>query len=388
MNLICMLGRQPELSLAELERQFGADAVRPFSDESALVTSESQFDVQRFGGITKAGQVLLELPALSWSRLENEITKRLPDIFSGANGKVTIGISTYGLTATSRDVTKLGLEMKKALKKRGLSVRLVPNDGPALSTASTHHNKLGLADNKVELLIVATKRNIIVARSIGSQNITKLAARDQGRPKRDAFVGMLPPKLALMMVNMAGLKPAGRILDPFCGTGVVLQEAALLGFDVYGSDLSEKMVDYSRINLNWLSERYSVKTDMTVELGDAIEHTWEGSTSAVVAETYLGQPFSAPPAPDKLQKVVRITNEILTKFLMNLAPQLKKNTPLVLAVPAWRDNNGDFTHLPLLHDIESLGYSWQELKYVDTKHFAYYREDQIVARQLLLLKKS
>src|SRR5690606_4224587 len=101
------------------------------------------------------------------------------------------------------------------------------------------HNKLGLSPNKVELLVVnGGKNGIIVAESSGTQNITALARRDQGRPKRDAFVGMLPPKLALLMLNLAagGLDPekSHRVLDPFCGTGVVLQEAALQGYSVYG----------------------------------------------------------------------------------------------------------------------------------------------------------
>lgn len=51
--------------------------------------------------------------------------------------------------------------------------------------------------------------------SVGAQNITALAARDQARPHTDAFVGMLPPvKLARIMVNLSGIKK-GTILDPF-----------------------------------------------------------------------------------------------------------------------------------------------------------------------------
>src|SRR5690606_25237485 len=108
------------------------------------------------------------------------------------------------------------------------------------------------------LVVKASNGRVIVAESIGAQNITALAARDQGRPKRDAFVGMLPPKLAQMMINMAGPLTADptqdlvqpRILDPFCGTGVILQEAMLLRYGAYGTDLSEKMIRYSRDNLH------------------------------------------------------------------------------------------------------------------------------------------
>ena len=263
-----------------------------------------------------------------------------------------------------------------------------------------------------------------MAESTGTQNITALAARDQGRPKRDAFVGMLPPKLALMMINLSGITQQSfaarnddgpssgaqpersaaqsvsdvnssernelngeRILDPFCGTGVVLQEAALLGFNVYGTDLSEKMVDYATQNLEWLAAKHAIG-DVQVEPGDAIEHTWKLPINAVVAETYLGQPFSAPPAPDKLDKVRRIVDHITSKFLENLSSQLSSGTPLCLAVPAWRDSRGSFTHLATVKKIESLGYEWQKLQTADSNNLIYFREDQVVARQLLLLKKK
>lgn len=46
------------------------------------------------------------------------------------------------------------------------------------------------------IIIIQHNSRTIIAESIGAQNITALAKRDQTRPKRDAFVGMLPPKLA------------------------------------------------------------------------------------------------------------------------------------------------------------------------------------------------
>lgn len=393
MNSITLLGRQPELSLAELEQRFGSANVEPFGRVAALVSTDT-FDIQTLGGTVKAGRIIAELEKADWPRLSRDIVGRYARELRG-DGKVTLGISVYGRDVAPRDVQRTGIALKQTLKKQGRSMRLVPNDESALSTATSHHNKLGLSANKIELLVFYGPSSVIVAESTGTQNITALAARDQGRPKRDAFVGMLPPKLALMMINLSGITNQNHsheandttILDPFCGTGVVLQEAALLGFNVYGSDLSEKMVDYTQQNLQWLGAKHAIG-DVRVELGDAIEHDWDLPVSAVVAETYLGQPFSAPPAPDKLDKVRRIVDHITSKFLENLAQQLPSGTPLCLAVPAWRDSRGSFTHLATIKKIESLGYKWQPLKTANTHNLIYYREDQVVARQLLLLTKK
>ncbi len=396
MTYITLLGRIPAISLAELERTFGSKAVSPFSVEAALVESDD-FDIQQFGGIIKAGTVAFELKSNTWSDVSKKIVQHYTDKWSSQSGKQTLGISVYGWTVGPRDIQKTGLILKSKLKSHGRSLRLIPNTSPALNTATSHHNKLGLSDNKTELLVVRGKNGtVVVAESIGAQNISALAARDQERPKRDAFVGMLPPKLALTMVNLAlgdelrdlPLANETVILDPFCGTGVILQEAALLGYNTYGTDLSDKMVDYSRQNMEWLIGKYHLSTTFSVAQGDAMDFTWRPPVTAVACETYLGQPFSAPPRPEKLKEVRNLCNHIVSSFLQNIAPQLEQGTPLCLAVPAWRDENGRLTHLPVAQrGVDTLGFESITLSHVRSEELIYYREDQVVARQLLLLKK-
>lgn len=386
---IALLGRQPELSVAELERLYGD--VSWVSSHAALFSPSSSFDIQRLGGTQKAGRVVAQIPGSDWRKITDTIVKHYLAAWPERTGKITLGLSAYDFPVSPREVQKIGLTLKGKLKQSGVSLRLIPNQEIALSTATSHHNKLGLADNKVELFIIKGSKITIIAESVGAQNISALAARDQGRPRRDAFVGMLPPKLAQMMINFAGLDSAAapRILDPFCGTGVLLQEAALLGYSVYGTDLSEKMVRYSRDNLNWLEEhmRMEKKIDWYLHEGDAMTTTWQSPVDAVVAETYLGQPFSAPPSPAKLTEVRGNCNHIISSFLTNLAPQLASGTPVVLAVPAWRAKDGTLTHLPLTEDVSKLGFERIELKTVDTHALIYFRPDQVVARELLLLRK-
>ena len=53
----------------------------------------------------------------------------------------------------------------------------------------------------------------------------------------------LHPKFARALVNMTLVKRGDRLLDPFCGTGGVLIEAASIGVRACGSDISPEMVD-------------------------------------------------------------------------------------------------------------------------------------------------
>jgi tRNA (guanine10-N2)-dimethyltransferase len=384
---ITILGRQPALGIAELEQLYGHKHTRWFSDGSALVDA-ADFDFERLGGSQKAGRVVAELSG-DWRRVSMKLVSAYVQAWSDHEGKITLGISAYGFKASARDVQKTGIILKGKLKEKGVSLRLIPNTDMALNTATSHHNKLGLSDNHVELLVVrASNGKVIIAESIGAQNITALARRDQERPKRDAFVGMLPPKLARMMVNYTGIKAPARILDPFCGTGVLPQEAALLGYDTYATDLVDKMIDFTKANMEWLATTHHTETSFTAEQGDAMTHHWQQPIDAVACETYLGQPFSAPPSPGKLEEVRGNCNHIISRFLSNLAEQLSSGTPLCVAIPAWRDNAGSFTHLPLIAQLDKLGYTEVELHTVRNDQLLYYREDQIVARELLLLKKS
>ena len=432
---IALLGRQPEISRAEHAAVLGMDNVNRISQQFAKVQT-SQFDITTLGGTIKCAKVITELPAshtnkaslLAASRF---ITQHYQAKWAHSPHKITLGLSAYGLAVGARDVQKTGLILKSSLKKSGTSLRLIPNDQPALSTATAHNNKLGTSPHKVELLLVkTTDRRLIIAESRGVQNITAYTRRDRHRPRRDAFVGMLPPKLAQIMLNLAlgagsltrqrphdnsvtssdsslsdksmvlrtalpdafdleetaGSRAAVTILDPFCGTGTVLQEALLAGYDVVGTDLSQKMVDYTTENLSWLQSTFTAPGNIIdIHQADATTHRWLNSThlTAVVCETYLGQPFSAPPAPQKLAEVVGNCNHIITSFLTNIRPQLAPNTPLCIAVPAWYDASGQATHLPLIKNLQKLGY--HQLNHIP---LIYRRPDQIVARELLILQTT
>jgi len=439
---ITLLGRQPEISLAELAAVFGADCVNRISQQFAKVQT-AQFDITTLGGTIKYAKVIAELPAsrtdktslLAASRF---ITQHYHAKWAHSPHKITLGLSAYNLNMSARDVQKTGLILKSSLKKSGTSLRLIPNDQPALSTATAHNNKLGGSPYKVELLLIkTTDRRLIIAESHGVQNITAYTRRDRHRPRRDTFVGMLPPKLAQIMLNLAlGAGPlahqkscTGRIpavssksnasgnavrraidlserlesdlatevdrrrpliLDPFCGTGTVLQEALLAGYDVIGTDLSQKMVDCTTENLSWLQSTFTtpghpIGRVIDIHQADATTHRWPDSQhlTAVVCETYLGQPFSAPPAPQKLAEVVGNCNHIITGFLTNIRPQLAPNTPLCIAVPAWYDASGRATHLPLIKNLQKLGY--HQLNHIP---LIYRRPDQVVARELLILRTS
>jgi len=60
--------------------------------------------------------------------------------------------------------------------------------------------------------------------------------------------GALRPAVAAAMVALAG-KPAGKLLDPCCGSGTILREASAAGWTVEGSDIDPAAVQIARQNV-------------------------------------------------------------------------------------------------------------------------------------------
>ncbi len=378
MKYLAVLGRLPEVSQAELEAQFGEGVKVIKSDKQtslaffeAPTTGEMGAPkIDKLGGTMKLGCSLEKLHPLDF--LQN-----LPA------GKITLGVSVYG--GKRQVAQREGLKLKKNLLKLGRKVRLVPNQTAVLSTATSHHNKLGRKPLAVELLLFRDEYFL----SLGSQNIVAYAKRDQSRPARDAKVGMLPPKLAQILLNLNGALPVGtRVLDPFCGTGVVLQEAAMMGYNPLGSDLNPRMVAYTKKNLEWLKQRYRLTNLDLCDIieGDATLNVWSKPVEAVACETYLGPPMSQPPSEIKLKTVKQECKGIILGFLQNISRQIEASTPLTLAIPAWLRPDGSYSRLDILDEIEKMGYNVK--KYSGADSLLYFREGQIVAREIISLRKN
>jgi tRNA G10 N-methylase Trm11 len=387
-----VLGRQPAIGRAELESLFGAGHLAPLGQQamgSDIAVADAPF--ARLGGSVRLAKVLTVLPTTQWPALARYLQEKLPGHLDFLpQGKLKLGLSVFDVSVTTQQLFRTNLALKKICQKAGRSVRVVPNTEVALSSAQVLHNQL-TSELGMELLLMRDGHQTWLAQTVAVQDITAYARRDRNRPKRDARVGMLPPKLAQTIANLAaGPLPATNnnvVLDPFCGTGVVLQEALLMGYGAYGSDIEPRMIDYSRQNLEWLATHGHEITPQ-LEVGDATIHQWQHAFSAVASETYLGRPLSSWPERDKLQEIVGTCNVLIEKFLRNLAAQTPPGIRICLAVPAWRNPNGTMHHLPLLDHLGEIGYNRLRFEHARENELVYFRPEQLVARELLVITRK
>ena len=180
-----------------------------------------------------------------------------------------------------------------------------------------------------------------------------------------------------------------------------------MGRKVVGTDVNPRMVEFSKKNLDWLRGEYFrsltnqgksgiIKgySDFVLEVGDAMQCDWNkllggnGKIGAVATEVFLGQPMSLPPAEIKLKQEMQTCRTIILGFLKNLGGQVEANTPVVMAIPAWLRNDGGYARLNILDEVEKLGYNVVKFSNLGQKDLLYFREGQIVAREIIVLRKN
>ncbi len=237
---------------------------------------------------------------------------------------------------------------------------------------------------------------ITISASVWLQDYEDYSKRDYGRPGRDARSGMLPPKLARILINLARKIDTETVLDPFCGSGGIITEAGMMGLKSTGFDKSQKAVDDSINNWEWLQSNTDNATGRVRALaGDARQlHTLCSPLffDSCATEPYLGPPTSKPLDP---QRFGIISNELIPLYIRTLGEirtVVKPGARVVFVVPRFRlRDNDSFANLRLLSEIKLLGYhildplsEFEPIK--GRTPLVYSRPGQVVQREIFVLQ--
>lgn len=84
----------------------------------------------------------------------------------------------------------------------------------------------------------------LVGLRIGSYSLHRRPYKQQHLP------GSLKPPVAAAMIRLAGLQPGQIMIDPFCGAGTIVIEAALQGIVAVGGDLAAEAVRTAQVDLS------------------------------------------------------------------------------------------------------------------------------------------
>ncbi len=323
--------------------------------------------------------------------------------------KSVIGFSAINVPI--RTVTRLAMNIKKLLRTEGTKIKFILPQKTAMqmNAAQIIFNKLTHLPNH-ELTFIKHGNNYLLARTEQIQDIQSYEIRDTRRPSRDARIGMLPPKLAQIMLNLVpGFeKMPPLIYDPYCGMGTILQEGLLLGYRMVGSDLNQQMVEFSRNNLIWLKQNFGYRhqeaaeppwrSDVKLFTHDTSQPfpSWlNSSIDAIVTEPYLGKPLTTPLSPHAAQTQINQLGQQYLLFFKHAQPILKNNSYVVFILPAFRQSGqpANFTTFSkkTFDEITSFGYRLIHLPSNDSPSdrgtILYSRPDALVAREITLWQK-
>lgn len=395
MKHILIFGKHTDLSLMELQGWAEANKMNinleSLIDDVAVVTGLNEKDISKLildlGGLVKVAPLITEIKKdeIDWAP---ELSKLIEENVD--KDKITFGLSWHTKKINKKEPQKIGLTIKRHLKDLGRKVRFVEAKELTLSSVQVTKNKL--VGHGIELVIVETENGWLIGKTIAVQPFEDWSRRDYGRPKRDAKSGMLPPKLARMMLNMLGMKADGILLDPFCGSGTVATEASALGWKkVVMSDISSRAVNDTKKNVAWLKEKFEADLDLTAsilpieELSALVK---SNTISAIVTEGYLGPALSKPARQKDIEKYRQELVPIYKTLLRETVRILKDGGRAVLTMPRWIDRDDNQHTLLRLRAALPPGLRVRQLK-TDTENVPIYqREGQYVVRELVLLERK
>lgn len=301
MKFFFILGRNPDLSKAELysyliSRKIGFNEILFHENWLAInIEKDFEFKINELGGITAKGKLT-----------EFDDKNALIDYLS-ENEFVPMDKFTYSIMGNIDPKIfsdKFKKERKKAqIKKTGKPLRIQSGKKSFLPKADAEI--FGFFNGKKYYLGLCEEK----------YSSKESEERDMKKPFRRESLA-ISPRLARMLINLSGAKKNDLILDPFCGIGGIVQEAALKGINSVGIDKDSDAIKCAKQNLLWLKNKYGFNANYEFINDDSL-NAKNRQYDAIAAEPSLGEVLRKKLAKKQAQ-------EYLGKFKKQIIPLLKR----------------------------------------------------------------
>ncbi len=314
-DYIFVLGRDFQLSLLEvvsyLKSRRIAFKVKAFNKKLMLVSLEREIEpnmIFRLGGTIKIAKVLGSLDELKIPNID-KIKYSMACIETG---------KTNEINSRLKEIFKR--EHIKGFLKNGTDIGLSPSD-------FFRHN---IFKEGFEILLYKD----MIAEIIAVFNPKEYEARDQ-RPylEREKLISI---RLAKILINLSQAREYEKLLDPFCGSGTILQEALLLNINAIGMDVDSKTIHHADKNLKWLKNNYDFKSSYTLINKDARNaSSYVEGADAAATEPYLGPYLKRLPSLRDARKTALGLSDLYFNVLKQLRIILK-NGKAAIIVPKFK----------------------------------------------------
>jgi len=402
---IFILGRYPDFSILEikavLDRLHLAFVVESECNTYLVIKSdELPIDTLKItlGGTIKMGEIYdsLKKPA-SLTQINDYLTsdQLFVKYFTDITEKVHFGLSFYTNNSnhpffSSRYLIDMAHHLKNHLDAQGFRSRFPRQMEQALSSVSVDKNKLLTLG--AEILIIETKDSILVGKTLWVQDYEGFSKRDFGRPLRDMESGIMPPKVARMMLNITDVGHDEAILDPFCGSGTIIQEAILLEYsDITASDISKKAIHDTTANVTWLEKNLKTKRGSEPSIVEAdvtsLATLTDKRFKAIITEPYMGPNIQERRS---IQAIQEVQDELLSLYKSTwsaYAQLLRPQGIATMILPAFLIQK-KLRFMDILLFIEELGFEQIPLSTSERKSLIVGNTHDFVLREIVQYKKK
>jgi tRNA G10 N-methylase Trm11 len=349
-------GHSPQLSSRELSQVLTAHGIKfkkePYAIDITLIQTNSKIPLEsifdQLGGSIRMAKLYRRVTE---AELPTAIVSYFKSIPSVPN-KIVFSITD---STDKLDVPTVLGETKDLLTKSGFKSRFIlPKEG-FLAPIQIQTN------NVHEFIYLKTESEYLLFHTEKISNFHYWQTIDRDRPEVDPQSGIMPPKVARIMINLGLVKPPNSetfVLDPFCGSGTLLNQALSLNLSCMGSDIDAAAVADTQKNLEWFTENFPTTGTYKVLNIDAqdLELTDLPKPADLIAtEVYLGPPKI--PAGNELIRLIKDLEQLYQRILPHLKDLLIVRGRLVIALPKF-DHPESVKSLQFLIDTcENSGYT-------------------------------
>ena len=191
-----------------------------------------------------------------------------------------------------------------------------------------------LVPHNAEILSIFSEKKLYIARTRVVYDSMLQQYRDESRPFVSAEIST-SPKICRTLLTLAGARPGDTILDPFCGTGTLLMEAALLGMKCIGVDIDGDQVQGARSNMKWLAKDLGERIEYDIFKGDSrrLSSLVRKQVDAVAFEPPLGPLYKGAPPIDEAEKTIKELTALYRKSLTEIASILRPDGRVAMTIP-------------------------------------------------------
>lgn len=381
---IFILGKNRELSIAEIimyykHRKWNYE-MRMLSRDAMMIESENVPNADFLGGTLKIIEIYDKFDVF------DPFLITIPDNFEKSSKKEIFGISVYGkskswIMKNISDFKSLQKNLKDILRSEGINSRFI--------NFSFKVNNVSLAKKNVkDIVLFFSGDNVYAGLTKSFSNPLEYKKRDEQKPVTVSTMG-IPIRLAKIMLNLAGVKDGTRMIDPFCGTGIIIQEALFNDAEVSGSDIDSNMVKAAKRNVEWLIKEYKIiNKNYNIFVADAekiSKYAQNDKYDAIVTEPYFGPALkkisSQKTAKHMVNKTMALYNNVLKQFNMSIV----KGGYLCIVVPSYRTKTKN-AHMNFRKIFTR--YSFEEVNIHEGIEQPFREEKKTLTREIFLLVKK